>query len=359
MIVRSGSTKRWTASGILLASVGLAHAQSSVTLYGIVDAGLQYASQTPNTKDKNAGATYAFTTSGNGPSLFGMQGKEDLGGGYSATFQLESGISLANGGFASSNGNLWGRQAWVGIEGNFGKFRLGVQNSPFYLALFDSDPRHFSTFGSGNVIYGDNPGFTGSVNSNAIIYRSPNIRGFEGSAMFAPGGIAGDFQAGKQWSGSVKYDNGTLLLNAAIYDGNAGGASTPVPTNTAFLGRTLGLAYRLGTVTARLSFVNYKVAGGFNNNVYGGGLDWYALPTVDINGGVWVTSDRNDTANHSVLGAVGVNYFVSKRTSLYAQFGVVDNHGAMNTGLSLATHSILNEVPGTTYGANIGIRQLF
>ncbi|NMM04098.1 porin [Paraburkholderia sp. RP-4-7] len=340
-------------------SLGLARAQSSVTLYGIVDAGLQYASQTPNTKGQNAGATYAFTTSGNGPSLFGLIGKEDLGGGYRATFNLESGISLANGGFASSNGNLWGRQAWVGLEGNFGKFRLGEQNSPFFLTLIDSDPRHFSTFGSGIVIYGDNAGFTGSVNSNAITYSSPKLWGFEGSAMFAPGGVAGNFQAGKQWSGSLKYDNGTLLVNAAIYDGNAGGTVTPIPTSTAFLGRTLGMAYRLGTVTAKLSFVSYKVAGGFNNNIYGGGLDWYVLPTVDINGGVWVTSDRSDTTNHSVMGAVGVNYLLSKRTSLYAQFGAVNNHGAMNTGLSLTTHSILNEVPGTTYGANVGIRQTF
>jgi predicted porin len=247
----------------------------------------------------------------------------------------------------------------VGLEGNYGKIRFGEQFSPFFLTLFDSDPRHFSTFGSGIVIYGDNAGFTGSVNANAILYSSPKLWGFEGSAMFAPGGVAGDFQAGKQWSGSLKYDNGTLMVNASIYDGNTGGTPTPVPTNTEFLGRTLGMAYRFGTLTAKLSFVNYKVAGKFNANVYGGGLDYFARADLDFNGGAWFTSDRNNTTNHSILGAIGTTYFLSKQTSLYAQFAVVNNHGAMNTGLSLTTHSILTEVAGTTYGANVGIRHSF
>ncbi|SOE54197.1 Outer membrane protein (porin) [Burkholderia sp. OK233] len=359
MAILFRSTTRWAAGSMLLISAGLAHAQSSVTLYGVVDAGLQYASQTPNAANKNAGATYALTTSGYSPSVFGMQGREDLGGGNSTTFDLESGISPANGGYATSNGNFWGRQAWVGLEGNYGKIRFGEQYSPFFLTVLDSDPRHFSAFGSGIVIYSDNVSLTGSVNANAIWYSSPKVLGFEGSAMFAPGGVAGDFQAGKQWSGSLKYDNGSLMVNASIYDGNAGGTPTPVPTSAEFLGRTLGMAYRFGTLTAKLSFVSYKVAGKFNANVYGGGLDYFARPDLDFNGGVWVTSDRNDTTNHSILGAVGANYSLSKQTLLYAQFAVVNNHGAMNTGLSVTIHSILTGVAGTTYGANVGIRHSF
>ncbi|MFM0341855.1 porin [Paraburkholderia fungorum] len=353
------STSKWITGGALLLSAGLAQAQSSVTLYGVVDAGFQYASKTPNASGHDAGATYAMTDGGNGPSLFGLQGKEDLGGGLKATFALESGISMVNGGFSSSNGNLWGRQAWVGLDGNFGKVRVGAQFSPFFLALLESDPRHFSTFGSGIVQYGNNVAFTGAVNSNAVLYNSPKLAGFEGSAMFAPGGIAGDFQAGKQWSASLKYGNGSFMLNASIYDGNAGGTPTPVPTTVAFLGRTLGMAYVVGPVTAKVSFVNYKVAGSFNNNVIGGGIDYLALPALDFSGGVWVTSDRNKTSNNSLMAAIGANYFLSKRTQLYVQFASVDNHGAMNTGLSLTDHSLFNGVPGTTYGANIGIRHSF
>jgi predicted porin len=353
------STSKWVAGSVLLASAGLAHAQSSVTLYGVLDAGLQYASKTATAGGKNAGSTFAVVNGASSPSLFGMRGAEDLGGGLKATFALESGINMPNGGFASSNGNLWGRQAWVGLEGDFGKIRLGTQFSPFFLTLLDSDPRHFSPTGSGNVIYADNVIFTGAVNSNAVLYSSPKFGGLEGSVMFAPGGVPGNFQAGRQWSASLKYDNGSLMVNTSIYDGNAGGATTPVPTNVEFLGRTVGMAYRFGSLVAKASFVNYKVAGSFNNNVYGGGLDYFVTTALDLNGGVWVTSDRNDTSNHSLLAAVGATYLLSKATSLYMQLTTVDNHGAMRTGMSLDTTSLLNGVAGTSYGANVGIRHTF
>jgi len=91
--------------------------------------------------------------------------------------------------------------------------------------------------------------------------------------------------------------------------------------------------------------------------VYGGGLDYQATPAVDLNGGVWYTSDRNDTANHSLLAAVGASYSLSKATSLYAQVAMVDNHGAMNTGLGI--NNALYGATGTTVGANVGIRHAF
>jgi hypothetical protein len=151
---------------------------------------------------------------------------------------------------------------------------------------------------------------------------------------------------------------GGLTINAAIYDGNSGGTvQTPITTTVQYEGRIVGVGYRFGALTAKASFVNYKVAGSFNNNVYGGGLDWYVLPTLDVNGGVWVTSDRNRTTNHSVLAALGTNYLLSKATTVYAQAGVVNNHGAMNTGLSMT--GALYEVPGTSVGAVVGIRHTF
>jgi predicted porin len=339
--------------------IGCAYAQGSVTLYGVVDAGIQFSSRTMNANGQNAGHTFAMTDGGDGPSVIGLKGTEDLGGGFKARFNLEGGINVANGGFNSSNGNFFGRQAWVGLEGRFGEIRLGEQFSPFFLSVYETDPRTFSSFGSALVPYANNVVFTGGVNSNAILYNSPKFAGFEGSAMFALGGVAGNFNAGRQWSASIKYDNGTLMANAAIYDGNGGGAVTPVPTNIQFEGKTIGIGYRFSAITAKASFTNYKVAGSFNNNVYGAGADYLALPDVDLNAGVWFISDRNHTSNHSVLGALGANYLLSKRTSLYAQFALVDNHGAMNTGLSVTDQSIMNELPGTTYGANFGIRHTF
>ncbi|MFD1554238.1 porin [Paraburkholderia silviterrae] len=353
------ATKRVVTAVFGLTLAGAAQAQGSVTLYGLVDAGLLFTNKSPNASTgQNAGKQFSLIDSGDSPSEFGLSGVEDLGAGMKAEFKLESGISMANGAFNDSNGNMFGRQAWVGLTSGLGEFKAGLQFSPFFLSLYELDPRGLPLFGSSVVNYVDNVVGTGIFNANALSWTSPVIAGLQGSVMFALGGEAGNFPAGRQYSASLKYDNGSLMVDASVYNGNAGGtAQTPVPTTQAFLGRMLGASYKFGTVTVKASFTSYKVAGSFNNNVYGGGVDYLVLPDLDLNGGVWFTSDRNRTTNHSVMGAVGAQYFLSRRTTLYGQVGVVNNHGAMDTGLSI--NGALNGVTGTTVGANLGIRHVF
>ncbi|TCF96775.1 porin [Paraburkholderia strydomiana] len=334
-------------------------AQTSVTLFGVLDGGLLYTSRAldPMT-GKNAGKQFSVIDGGSYYSQFGLVGTEDLGGGYKATFRLVSGLGIANGGLLHCNGNLFGCEAWVGIQGAPGLIKLGLQFSPFFLAVYDSDPRSLSLFGSGSILLVDNVLATGIFNANAVSYTSPTLVGLQASVMYAFGGAAGNFQAGRQFSVRLKYQLRGLSVNAAIYDGNSGGtAQTPVPTTVQYEGRMAGVGYQFGSLTAKASFVNYKVAGSFNNNVYGGGLTWFVLPTLDLNGGVWITSDRNRTTNHSVLGTLGIDYLLSKATTLYAQASIVNNHGAMNTGLSMI--GALYEVQGTSVGAVLGIRQTF
>lgn len=345
------------AAGLLFG--GIAQAQSSVTLYGLVDGGLLYTSKTLNTTTgQNAGHQFAAIDSGSAPTQFGLMGTEDLGGGLKARFKLESGVNVMTGGFNDSNGNMFGRQAYVSLDSPYGVATVGLQFSPFFLAIYETDPRGLSQFGSGLIHYVDNVLVTGIFNSNGVSYTSPNIYGFQGSVMFAFGGEAGNFQGGRQYSASLKYENGSLLINAAVYSGNGGGTvNTPIPSTIQFWGRTLGATYKFGIVTAKLQFVNYKVAQSFNSNVYSGGLDCYVTPQLDLNGGVYYTSDRNHTENHSIMGALGATYSMSKRTAVYAQVGVVNNHGAMDTGLSI--DNALNGVQGTTVGTTIGIRHIF
>ena len=347
-------------SGMAISGCGAAYAQSSVTLYGIVDGGLLYQSKTLGSNGQSSGKNFQVMDSGTEISEFGLRGDEDLGGGLKVTFDLESGISVANGGFNDSNGNLFGRQAWVALGGNFGQVKLGMQFSPFFIALYEDDPRGFAPFGSSVVNYVDNVLGTAGFNANAISYATPSLGGWKGSVMLALGGEAGDFQAGRQYSASLTYEGGSLMVNTSIYSGNSGGTvQTPIPTTVAFWGRTVGASYRFGSLTVKGSFTNYNVAGSFDNNVYGGGLDYFVTPFIDLNAGVTVTSDRGDTANHSVLAAVGANYFLSKRTTLYAQAGMVNNHGAMNTGLAISGTNTLYGVPGTTVGVNIGMSHSF
>lgn len=337
-----------------------ARAQSSVTLYGILDGGLLYTSKTLNAASGgNGGKQFALVDSGLLPSQFGLSGIEDLGGGLKATFKLESGISIVNGGFGDSNGNFFGRQAWVALGSErYGELKVGLQFSPLFLAIFEADPRSLALFGGGLVPFADNIVATGAFNSNAISYTSPNIGGLRGTVMIALGGEAGDFQAGRQYSASLAYSAGPFRIDAALYDGNAGGtAQTTVPSTVPFIGRMVGISYHIGALTAKVAVVNYHVADSFNSYVYSGGLQYQVLPQLLVDGGAYWTIDHNDTTNHSILAAVGMQYFMSKATALYAQVGVVDNHGRMNTGLSV--NGALFGAQGSTTGVDIGIRHTF
>ncbi|MGF6572879.1 Outer membrane protein (porin) [Paraburkholderia fungorum] len=337
-----------------------AHAQSSVTLYGVLDASLLYTNKTLDTANGQSGPhQYSFNDSGVSGSHFGLRGVEDLGGGLRAIFQLESGISMANGALSNSNGNLFGRQAWIGIDSKYGTVKAGLQFSPFFLAAYDFDPRNMSYFGSGLVSYINNVYVTGMFNPNGVSYTSPEIAGLQASALMALGGTAGDFQAGRQYSASLRYHLGTLVVDAALYSGNAGGsaATIAVPSAIEFNGRALGASYTFSNLTVKASYVQYKIAGSFNDRVYSGGASYRVTPALNVDAGVWVTRDANNSSNNSVLASTGVEYSLSKATMTYAQVGFVTNHGATHTGLSV--NNALNLATGTTAGANIGIRHTF
>ncbi|KVL46553.1 porin [Burkholderia cepacia] len=353
-------------AGALLWGVGTtARAQGSVILYGVVDTGILYTSKTRNpATGQSAGQQSSIITGGRGSSLFGLKGTEDLGGGVKAIFALESGISSANGGMANSNGNLFGREAWVGVTGNFGTVKAGVQYSPFALSLMATDARNVSFFGGMVPIYIGSAAVTGIFNSNAVSYTSPTIAGFRGNALFALGGEAGNFQAGRQYSFGLTYNNGPFMLSAALYNGNSGGKASSVPASSTvpFTGRTVGASYRFDDLTVKAVFANFKVAKAFNgpafnSHVYGGGLSYSVTRTANVDAGIWYTIDRNDSRNRSIMAAAGLNYRLSAVTSLYGQIGFVNNRGKMNTGLS--TNGALFGAQGTTVGADVGIRHVF
>jgi predicted porin len=358
-LIRYGIPK--TLVAVLCAGLtAVASAQSAVTMYGIVDAGLMFTNKSidPATGQK-AGRQFSLVSGNQFPSLFGMKGVEDLGGGLRAIFALESGLNISNGGLTDSDGNFFGRQAWVGLAGDFGRVQLGVQFSPFLLSLISTDPRNISFFGSEVPIYVGRLFATGAYNPNAMSYTSPSIGGFQGAAMLALGGAAGDFQAGRQYSASLSYTHGPFSVSAAMYDGNSGGtaASTPSPSTVPFTGRTIGAGYRIGGLTINAVFVNYKLANSFDSRVFGGGFNYDMTPFLDLNTGVWYISDGNDTNNHSLMMASGMTYSLSKATALYCQLGFVNNHGKLDTGLS--TNGALYAPVGSTIGATVGMRHMF
>ncbi|MGU7783289.1 porin [Burkholderia sp. PU8-34] len=339
----------------------VAHAQSSLTIYGITDASILYSSHSTGTKAKQ----FSFADGGWSPDIFGLKGSEDLGGGLKAQFDLQSGIGLGTGAFKFSNGGMFGRQAWVGVSSNnIGTVKAGLQFSPFFQSISGTDPRGFAQFASGLIAYADNIGQTGVFSSNTVSYTSPSIAGVQVSGAYALGGVAGEFANGRQYSGRLLYDMNGLQINAAFLKSEGGNnPSVPAATNLPVWGRMVGASYTIGSLTMRAAFMSFKrgnqhVLG--NTNVYGAGGWYYLTPFWLANAGVWFSRDQNNGANHSILAGVGMQYLLSKRTSLYTQVGWVRNHGVMGTGLAVSgTNNIAGLPAGTAEAVNIGIKHTF
>ncbi|WP_433705335.1 porin [Paraburkholderia sacchari] len=342
-------------------------AQSSVTLYGVLDAGLIYTNKSYNpATGQNGGKQFAMVSSGFEPSVFGLTGLEDLGGGMKVKFKLESGISLSNGGFDNTNGGLFGRQAWISLASNAGELKAGLQFSPFILALYESDPRNMAQFGSNISVYANNT-FTGTFVKNAVSYTSPKLAGFTASLLYALGGEAGDFKAGRQYSASLKFEGAGVLVNAAIYDASAGNDATLNGTlfEVPLIAKTFGLGYTISSFTVKGSFTNYKapettingLVGGGNHDVWNLGASYYVTPALNVNTGVWYLRDPHESSTHGLLVVLGTQYSLSRRTSLYAQVGVTDNHGRSTLGLDV--DGALQGAPGTTVGGGVGILHKF
>ena len=150
--------KALIALAVLGLTGGAAVAQSSVTLFGVVDADLRYTKSSGQTLKK-------LDSSGLNTSRFGVRGTEDLGGGLKAGFWLESEINTDTGvAGAASGGAFWGRRATVSLSGEFGEVRLGRNKTASRLHLEDFDPYAFTGLGNVGALYSN----LGSGNSTAF-----------------------------------------------------------------------------------------------------------------------------------------------------------------------------------------------
>lgn len=339
---------------ILSGAAVSAHAQGSVTLYGLLDSGILYQSNSQN----NKGKSFAALDGGSGPSFWGIEGKEELGGGYRAIFRLESGISTVNGGFGNSSGAFFGRDAWVGMETPYGTVHFGSEISAFYFAVALNDPKNVDFFASSTIPFvAAGFGAAGFV-TNEISYQSPTIAGLRWRFDYGFGNVAGNFSAGSQISTMLNYAKGPLSATLGYYSSKD--ATTGMST---LRGETASVGYALGPVTARIMFDKYRNVSTnaplSNVNVYAGGLDWQMTPATTLVAAVYSSQDQNVDANKSMLYRIEAVYSLSARTAVYGQVGLVHNDGAMNTFLALNAPSTFSAPKGTTVGVNIGIRHFF
>jgi predicted porin len=140
---------------VLIVFSAAAHAQSSVTLYGVADSGLLYQSTSAATfqpRAPNLGHVYELKDGGIYSSFWGLKGSEDIGGGYKITFKLQGTFNTTNGksGLSDTPGTtaLFNQYATVGATGPFGTFDAGRQIIPMIYAMAETDVRGAQYFGS-------------------------------------------------------------------------------------------------------------------------------------------------------------------------------------------------------------------
>ncbi|WP_028216672.1 porin [Paraburkholderia oxyphila] len=332
------------AAGALFAT-SPASAQSSVTLYGVIDEGIDY---TNNSGGHSLWHMRDGTYDGVYGSRWGLRGSEDLGGGLSAIFKLESGFSLENGQMRQG-GLLFGRQAYVGLsDASYGTLTFGRQYDSVvdYLQPVTAP----GTFGGPFVHAGDIDNTDNSFRvDNSVKYASPKFGGLQFGGMYsftntnAPGrGTTG------MWSLGATYSNGGLTVAGAyLYakdpallftDGNfvdnttgaAIGASGPFsyvgnPSNEQVFGA--GATYALGNAMVGLDYTNTKFdnANGTtasvkfqNYEVFG---QYHFTPAWSA--GVAYTYTHGDIGYNSSVpvyhqAGLTTTYTLSKRTAIYA-----------------------------------------
>jgi predicted porin len=388
------------AGAALAAACGPALAQSNVTLYGTVDLGVLSIDHVSGSRigyvpsPADAGRSTQLKDGGIGGSHWGMRGREDLGGGLAATFQLQGNINAKDGSTggpnSSSTTSFFNQFSTVGLAGPWGELKVGRQVSPMYFAMASTDARGARYFGSvltglagmnsaSGAFAGNNSNLAfGTIyNDNAIVYNSPAWKGLSVSAEYAFGNTPGSSKANSQQALTAMYANGGLRLSALWYNGFGNNLDTATALFTAGTGSaaagaaaaaaagfsptantnrltSLGALYTTGTWTASASYFQARnpahavVRNGSDSlDMWSVGAGWKPMPQVNVTAGYYRIEDKRNTANHASQFAVGAEYALSKRTLLYLQGATIRNVGAnMN----------LSPVYATVVPANTGVR---
>lgn len=356
--------KKTLVAAAIVTATGGAFAQSSVTLFGVVDTTVQHASQ------GGASVTRLNGNGGNQFSRIGFRGVEDLGGGLSAGFVLDAGLNIDSGaGAPTSTDNIAAGAAGGGLTFNrrstvslmskaWGELRLGRDFVPTYWNLTVFDP--FGTAGAGSVNNLAQSALTrvSTVQtavraSNSVGYFLPALNGFYGQAMYAVGENASNAGAtrndGRYAALRVGYAQGPL--NLAVSHGKTSLATGDVRTTNA------GVSYEWGPVKAMAqAFRDGKEIVAAPNRSNG----WMLGAQLTLGSGYVPVSytkvkDNSATGRRADQVAVGYVYNLSKRTAVYTTYSQLRNHnGAALTGGGVAG------VANTSWrGLDLGVRHVF
>lgn len=357
--------KKICVSVALVMATGLAHAQSAVTLYGIVDTGVEYYNHAAS------GGSFVGMPSltGEVPSRFGLRGTEDLGSGYKAFFVLENGFALDTGALNIYGGRIFGRQANVGVSGAPGTLTFGRQmNMTMYvfqnadvigpslhsMATFDSylpNARSDNAVGYMGKFGGFTVGGTYSFGRDAVGPAGP-------AATNCPGQVPGNILACRQYTALLAYD-ATHFGIAASYDVMRGGtgASAPLSSSAYTDTRTVVDGYvKYGDVKAGGGWLrrNTSAATHTQSDLYFLGVSYSFTPAVSLDAQA-VHYELRSQYNSTLLVA-RANYFLSRRTTIYTSVGYMLNGrlAAEPVAVGGSAETGMNQI-----GVLIGIQQRF
>ncbi|QYY33885.1 porin (plasmid) [Cupriavidus pinatubonensis] len=294
------------------------HAQSSVTLYGVIDAAVRYSSNkaTDNgPKDQLSLNEGAFSG-----GRWGIRGIEDLGSRNRAIFALESGFSYDTG-KSAQQGQLFGRQAWIGLSNEtLGTLKTGRQNGAAYSFLAKVDPLNIANYTE--LAWQDI--LTGIRYDNTIDY-SKNFGPVFVNAQYSFGERAGSTAIGRTIQFATTYETDALLFGAAgtkSTDANGKDATT----------WTTGLRYSFGDVSLHGYYVDSRRDPGFVVGL-NGSTDPLANTSQINNANTVAGANTQNSVRHDRAGVLGLNYQVTPAWRLVAAY-VRDNVAGASRGSS-------------------------
>ncbi|MEA3110748.1 MAG: hypothetical protein QOG58_547 [Caballeronia sp.] len=337
--------KTIVATAVLGSFTLTAHAQSSVTLYGLIDAGISYVNHARAGTGSDSLVKYDDGVAQG--SRWGLRGSEDLGGGLKALFVLENGFNSGNG-TLGQGGALFGRQAYVGLSKDaIGSFTFGRQYS------FSTDylGGNYSTGGqtvAGNYAYhiNDVDQLTSSRINNSVKFSSANFAGLTFGALYGFSNQAGAFAgapasgttaapvagSSRSYSLGVNYANGPFGIGAAYTDIRYPSQVAPafsttianVSTGNVRDLRTVGVGsrYAIGPATLWALYTNTRfealTGAATTFAAYEAGAKYAFTPALTTGVGYTYMHLSNANTGHWNQADLSVDYALSKRTDIYA-----------------------------------------
>lgn len=334
-------------AALLSVTAGVASAQSSVTLYGVVDASIENV--------KGTSSVTRVSSDNFASSRLGFRGVEDLGGGLKAKFVLESGLKVDTG-VAGSSDKFWSRGAWVGLEGSFGEVRLGRTDTPMGAIVGNTNilgGQAYDDFAIANTFANG----TYRRVDNSITYILPKlVQGLTLQGQYsvrASGNEASGDDQGKGFSLAAQYADGPLALGAAYLEFKANAAgSYENSAAVAYASYDFGMAKLTGyyNVDSRSTLAEQK-------RLLGARVLVPVTTDFSVQAGLSkvYNSAKSAADDDALILAVKLNYNLSKRTGVYGLLTTVDNDSASSLGVA----GVATAAGKNSHGLAVGVRHAF